>query len=202
MHCDQIPYTKEEITLRTRAGGSNLKELVDQVIENLSKCKVFLKTVVKYVLDNKGNVQDAEDVLQEGLAQVAVSLYENKYQADSSIENYAFGVCKFKWNNRRRKNSRLQYPESEQWLNKHQKTTPGQVDQSLENEEMIWSIIGKMDEDCKKLLKLVYEGFNYKTIGERLSFAEQTVKNKISNCRRKLRKFLNDHPALKDYFTS
>lgn len=201
MKCNDIGYTKAEIVNVEFEGGSALKKMVDTVVEELCKCSAFLKTVMSYVLNHQGNIQDAEDVIQEGLAQLVVNLYENKYQGQSSIENYAFGICKFKWNNRRRKVSRLQYMNDEKWTFLDRKADAAQNARPTEDEEMIWKIIGQMNQTCKNLLKLVYKGLSYKQIGEELNFAEQTVKNKVSACRKKLHTYLESHPGLKIYFT-
>ena len=186
MKCNDIRYTKTEIARIELEGGPALGKMVDAVIEELCKCRVFLKTVIGYVLNNGGNTQDAEDTIQEGLAQLVVNLYENKYQGESSVENYAFGICKFKWNNRRRKVSRLQYLSDEKWATFDHKADADQNHHPTEDEKMIWLILEKMNQTCKNLLKLVYMGLSYKHIGEELNFAEQTVKNKISACRKKI----------------
>ena len=202
MNCPNIRYTKTEILERVREGGANLKDLIDKLVEELSQCDSFLRAVVSYVLKNGGNAQDAEDILQEGLAQLVINLSENKYKGNSSIENYACGICKLMWNNRFRKESRFQYPDPTYWIHNDKETANPKIKEEFSKEQkMIWSIIGHMNKECKELFKLVYFEFSYKEIGIQLNIAEQTVKNKVSGCRKKLRAYLNQHPILKSYFT-
>ena len=181
-------------------GGPGLRKMVDEIIGELCACSVFIKTVVGHIVRNSGNVQDAEDMIQEGLATLAVNLFENKYKGDASIENYAFGICKFKWNNARQKKSRTQTMDQEQWSQHERETEPSHDHNPSEDENMIWTIVGKMSEECKEILKRVYLGLAYDDIGEDLGLARQTVKNKVSSCRKKLKSFLRSHPELKIYF--
>ena len=200
MKCEHLPISQTEIVKRVKEGGISLKNIMDPLISALCQCRVFTQTVVRYVLDNRGNLQDAEDILQEGLARLVVNLYENKYNGDASIENYAFGICKFLWNNRRRKNSRIDYYESNTHPTFRQIEAGIDAKHKKEDEKMIWTIIASMNENCKRLLYLVYCGLSYREIGEEMEFAEQTVKNKVSGCRKKLRSYIQEQPHLKIYF--
>lgn len=175
-----------------------MKPMIDSVVRDLCQCREFLATVIQHVRKNGGTNQDAEDMLQEGLAQLVANLYENKYKGEASIENYAFGICKFKWANALRKKSRhMQVVDSDRLI----KLNP--ADPSVlptEDQEWIWTILGQMNEGCKDLLKLVYQGFSRKEIGEQLNVAEQTVKNKISGCRRQFSELIKADPELNQYF--
>lgn len=201
MKCKQIPFTQEQIVRAVQRGGPELQSLIDHLVQALCQCQVFIKTVISYVRHNKGNEQDAEDILQEGLVQMVINLYENKYKGEASIENYAFGVCKFLWNNRRRKNSKVDYAEPTDWKFQLKTDNPdNRITEKNKAEEAIWSIIGQMNKTCKELLRLVYLGFSYQDLGEELNLAEQTVKNKVSGCRKKLRTYIKENPQLKIYF--
>ncbi|MEM7373088.1 MAG: sigma-70 family RNA polymerase sigma factor [Bacteroidota bacterium] len=199
MKCPNISVSQQELLPTLQLGGAAMKPVIDTVVRDLCQCHEFLRTVIQHVRKNGGSNQDAEDLLQEGLAQLVANLYENKYRGESSLENYAFGICKFKWANVLRKKSRhMQLVDSDRLV----KLNP--ADPSIppsEDEEWIWTILGQMNEGCKDLFKLVYQGFTRKEIGGQLNLAEQTVKNKISSCRQQFSRLVKADPELHQYFS-
>ncbi len=193
MKCKDIP-SKAEILAKIRVGGSACEKMIDKLAEGLIKCLVFEKTVTNYVLKNRGNIQDAEDTRLEGLAQLVNNLYANKYGGKSSIENYAFGICKNIWNNRRRKNERIKLQNTEAWNSLDQQTalTP----ESQISEEQIWSIVEQINVECKELLMFVHKGYSYKEISQKSTLAVQTIKNKVASCRDKLRNLFKNNTQI------
>ncbi len=115
--CSNIKTTNEDIRAAQQADTDQLIVLIEQVIIGLigssanqvEGCVVFLQKVMNYVLHNDGTKDDVKDVLQEGMAELYLQLLEGRYPKDdyeTGIEFYAYGICKFKWNNMRKKKGR------------------------------------------------------------------------------------------------
>ena len=80
---------------------NNLRFLYALVKGDSSEIKIIYKKcfpmVRKFILQNKGNKQDAEDIFQMALLQLAVRYKKEKFTIHSSFEAYLFTVCKNLW---------------------------------------------------------------------------------------------------------
>ena len=92
-----IKYDTPQILAASEKGGLLLDEVCNHIIEVLCSCSAFVGTVFRHVRSRGGNQEDGEDLLQDGLTQLMMSLVDKKYKGNSSIENYAFGICKNLW---------------------------------------------------------------------------------------------------------
>ncbi len=180
-----IPYSKEELVTIRRAPPARKQEVVDGVIKALCQCPVFINTVRKYVLAHHGSVEDAEDLVQESLAQLAISLLEGRYKGMSSIENYAFGICKFKWLNRLNKKG-IKVVEAE--------VVPEAklVDREYllireESRALLWKIIQNVPGRCPEYLKLWAWGYKPAEIAAKMDVSERRARKNTYMCRNKLR---------------
>ena len=51
----------------------------------------------KFVLENKGNLEDAEDVFQDALIILYEKLYDDHFKAYTCLANYVTGISKNLW---------------------------------------------------------------------------------------------------------
>ena len=61
-----------------------------------------------FVRQNNGNLQDAEDVFQEGLIIFDRNIRQDKYKGTDSLGAYFYAICKLTWKNKLRKKRRTQ----------------------------------------------------------------------------------------------
>lgn len=191
-----INYTKEEILSISAAGGPQLKQMINSILKSLCQCKVFDRTVKSFVKTRGGNDADAEDLIQEGLSQLALNLIDKKYKGQSSVENYAFGICKFKWLNQVSKKGIQTVGITEE---DKEEVAPDDVEGSFistEIKDLLWKVVQTMRGRCPDFLKLWALGYSHKEIGEQLSVTEKRARKNTSECRKRLRGMITEDAHL------
>jgi len=191
-----IRFTKEEILASTQAKGNQLNTVVNGVLQDLCKCSAFINMVKSFVRQRGGNTEDAEDLIQESLSTLAINLVSRKYKGDSSIENYAFGICKFKYMNVMTKKGidTTAITEDDQ-----ERKGTDDIEGSLLTEEasgLLWKVVGQVSGHCPKYLKLWAMGYTHREIGEKMDVTEKRARKNTSECRSRLRKLISERPEL------
>lgn len=189
-----ISYSKEEILAEIDAKGATLHKMLNTVLQELCTCKSFDNMVKSFVRARGGNTEDAEDLIQESLSQLAISLMTKKYKGDSSIENYAFGICKFKWMNvmTKRGISTVGITDDDK-----EKAGTDDIEGQFISEEMkasLWKVVSQVSGRCPDFLKLWASGFSHREIGEQLQVTEKRARKNTSECRKRLRDLIRQNP--------
>ncbi len=160
-----IQFTKAEILNICEARGPVLKEMIHSILQSLCHCEAFEQNVLKLVQTRGGRKEDAEDLIQESLTQLAMNLIEGKYKAESSIENYAFGICRFKWMNVRSKKRLLVTKIGIKEENVELKNNPEKELLGEEQKTILWETVQKLKGKCPEFLKLWAMGYSHKEMG-------------------------------------
>ncbi|MEM1122692.1 MAG: sigma-70 family RNA polymerase sigma factor [Bacteroidota bacterium] len=191
-----IKYSTAEILAASQRGGQPLETICNHVIEVLCNCNAFVGTVFRHVKSRGGNQEDGEDLLQDGLTQLLMSLVNKKFQGGSSIENYAFGICKNLWMNRSQKHETTKVVYLGEDARKEDAATENTETDWLQNEQdhILWSIIKKMTGKCPQFLEYWALGFSHKEVAEKMEISERRSLNATSECRKKLRNWIEAHP--------
>ncbi len=153
--------------------------------------------IAKYIKNNSGNDNDAEDVFQESLTILFEKVMDGSFKKESTLRTFLFAICKNQWSRRLRKASTK---------NEVYGIESDEVDDAEEplgsliaNEEvkMIAALLDKLDCACKKVLILYYyENRRMKEIAELMDFANDKVaKNKKNRCLNKLRTLAQKLPG-------
>lgn len=155
--------------------------------------KVYEKNfpaVKKFVFQNKGRQEDAEDIFQKALLQLAVRYKREAFDIKISFEAYLFTVCKNLW---RRELNKLKY-----------KVTNNEVIE-LENEERDaafalleqkrWELftesLALISDNCKKVLKLFFAKISYTKIVTEMQYNSETVaRQRVFKCKNKLKELV------------
>jgi len=156
----------------------------------------FLK-VRQFVMQNKGQQQDAEDVFQLALLQLTVRYKKEKFEIKSSFEGYLFTVCKNLW--RRELNK-----------SKNRVTNQEIVELVSEDEDMVLSIIEQkrwelfqnalkqISENCQEILKMFFAKVSYSVMVERMQYSSETVaRQRVFKCKAQLTKMIKNNKSYK-----
>lgn len=145
-----------------------------------------------FVLNNNGQNEDAEDIFQKALLQLAIRYKKEKFVIKTSFEAYLFTVCKNLW---RRE------------LNKTKLKVTKEVPLELKNEdrdialsvleqkrwELFNESLERLSENCKAILKLFFAKVSYAIIVERLSYNSETVaRQRVFKCKTKLKEIVKN----------
>jgi RNA polymerase sigma factor (sigma-70 family) len=152
--------------------------------------------VQHYVRQNKGNIQDGEDLFAEGLIVFDRNIRQNKFRQDSSPQVYFVAICKFLWMNKLRKMKRIQWTDSNFKLDKIESITPEKIAMTKEQKENIEKLLASLGKKCHKILTMWMLNFSMKEIAESLNFTNDAIarKNKY-RCFKKLKELMKDAPT-------
>lgn len=142
--------------------------------------------VKRFILQNKGQEADVEDVFQKALLQLAVRYRKKKFEIKTSFEAYFFTVCKNLW---RRE---LNKP-------KLRVTIDGVVELRSEESDLAMFILEQerweffqeklelISANCKQILKQFFNKVPYSIIAKQLGYSnEAVVRQRVFKCKNKL----------------
>ena len=142
-------------------------------------------SIRKWIQRNSGNEQDAGDVLQDAIIVVFEKASQPNFELTGSFYSYLTSVCKFIWLRKLKKNSRT--------------TGNLPIEKDISEDESIVTILQEeervalfqkyyntLNEVCKKVLKLFFEGRKMKEIATQMGYAEKFARVKKHMCQKKL----------------
>src|SRR5829696_3685932 len=183
-------------------------ELISSLMENtgMDAALKFLyrehfELLSRYILNNSGNEQDAEDIFQEVVVAFINLVKAGKFRGESSIKTFLFSLNKNIWLNELKRRGRAMAREE-----KYERQNVGEaltVDAAMElrqSKAELMQVINELGENCKKILLLFYyENRSMKEIVDYLPYEnEQVVRNKKSKCLKKLEQLVTGNKTLHD----
>ncbi len=160
----------------------------------------------RYILNNSGNEQDAEDIFQDVIVAFVNLVQAGKFRGESSIRTFLFSLNKNIWlNELKRKGRALAREEKYERQTDHNELTADMALELQQTKEGLMAVIGELGDNCKKILLLFYfENKSMKEILAELPYEnEQVVRNKKSKCLKKLEQIISGnttlHRQLKNY---
>jgi len=160
----------------------------------------------RYILNNSGNEQDAEDIFQEVIVAFINLVQAGKFRGESSIRTFLFSLNKNIWLNELKRRGRAMVREEKYKKQNEQQEATADIAMELhQTKAELMQVIDELGENCKKILLLFYfENRNMKEIVAHLPYEnEQVVRNKKSKCLKKLEQIItantNLYRQLKNY---
>ena len=153
----------------------------------------------RYILNNSGSEQDAEDIFQEVMVAFINLVKAGKFRGESSIKTFLFSLNKNIWlNELKRRGRALAREEKYERLNERHDLTADISMELHQTKNDLMKVIDELGENCKKILLLFYfENRSMKEILGALPYEnEQVVRNKKSKCLKKLEEIITGNKAL------
>jgi RNA polymerase sigma factor (sigma-70 family) len=164
--------------LQALAQGDSLK-----IKKIYTTCFPFVR---KFVLQNSGKPEDAEDIFQKALLQMSVRYKKEAFEIKTTFEAYLYTVCKNLW--RRELNK-----------SKNRVTNDGVVELVTEEKDQAYAIVEQkrqelfveklhlISENCKKILTLFFAKTPYSEIVEEHGYSSETVvRQRVFKCKKQL----------------
>ncbi|HEU4903246.1 MAG TPA: sigma-70 family RNA polymerase sigma factor [Flavisolibacter sp.] len=153
----------------------------------------------RYIQNNSGSEQDAEDIFQEVLVAFIHLLRAGKFRGESSIRTFLFSLNKNIWLNELKRRGRASAREEkyEKAMNREEPTADIAMELRQTKQELL-KTLDALGENCKKILLLFYyENRSMKEIVTALPYEnEQVVRNKKSKCLKKLEELVKGNQIL------
>jgi len=147
----------------------------------------------KFVLNNKGNLEDAEDIFQDALLILYEKLYADNFKVYTCLGIYVSGISKNLWLKKlRNKEFLIEIPEN--YYTKNQ----AEINLAIENERDYWhklnDYINSISTHCKNLIQDIF--IKNKSIDEIQSKYQYSSKHNAQNqkhkCVEQIRKIKNN----------
>lgn len=153
----------------------------------------------RYVVNNNGNWNDAQDIFQEVMVAFINMVKAGKFRGEASIKTLLYSLNKNIWLNELKKRGRAQVREMK--YEKASDTAEQGINTALEAREAnaeLMKIMDQLGETCKKILLLYYyENLSMKEILKLLNYEnEQVVRNKKYKCLKRLEELVTENKSI------
>ena len=187
----KLTYLMGENTQFLKALLSGNTTVIQQIYKrNFPKVK-------RFVLKNKGQQQDAEDIFQKVLIQMAVRYQKEKFEIKTSFEAYLFTACKNLW---RRELNKQKNRVTDRL---HIELVDDSKDMALalveqQRWELFYESLEQLSENCQKILKLFFAKVSYAAIVKKMNYNSETVaRQRVFKCKKKLTEQIKQNKKFK-----
>ena len=144
---------------------------------------------IDYVCNNQGDISTAGDIFQECVILLDRNIRENRFERNSSIRTYFYGIVKQYWFNQRRKMNKVVHQE----IPENHDQGPS-IEDIIHRDEMsgiINKILEKIGEQCKKILSLYKLSLSNSEIAIELNLSSPEMAKKYNyRCREKFKAYV------------
>jgi len=140
----------------------------------------------RFILQNKGQLADAEDIFQKALLQISVRFTKEPFTINTHFEAYLFTVCKNLWRRELNKHKmRVTNNSVIELLSEEKENAYAVIEQK--RQELFVEKLNEISENCKKILTLFFSKTPYSEIVTDLKYNSETVvRQRIFKCKKKL----------------
>jgi RNA polymerase sigma factor (sigma-70 family) len=157
------------------------------------------RMVRKYISENSGSADDAEDLLQDALVILWQNARKPDFQLHAKISTYLFAIVRNQWlknlEKRKRENGSLE---------KAGEGVPTFTDEFRLDLQIVRDYLNDMGDLCRKILLMYYfDGFDMQTIADANELANaNTAKSKKYQCLKELGNKIKTKFNAGDFLTS
>ncbi|MFV0565545.1 MAG: RNA polymerase sigma factor [Flavobacteriaceae bacterium] len=148
----------------------------------------FVPKVVNYIKQNSGNLDQAQDVVQDTLMAIYAQASKKQLRLTCPFDAYFFLLCKRKWLNELKKNSNKTVTITETVLSNYDEAQELALETSLLNEkEALFSeMFQKLGTACQELLQACFKIKAMEEVAQSLGVTYAYARKKKSLCMGKL----------------
>ncbi|MCE7925586.1 MAG: sigma-70 family RNA polymerase sigma factor [Haliscomenobacteraceae bacterium CHB4] len=187
-------WTDESLMAAIQSGG----QAREDALRRMYLLPGLRETVTRFVLDNGGSRDDAQDVFQEALVLFDRNLREGRFEGKSTLATYFVAIAKWRWVTLRRQQGRYRELSPAQY--------DGEVESAetetlrTEHRELLTEAMGHIGERCRELLRLYQLDYTMEEIAQKMGYSGADVaKKEAYRCRMRLREHLENNPLWAEY---
>ncbi len=129
--------------------------------------------------------QDWDDLFQEIRLELTRLLSQQKFRGDSSLKTYLWRVVNHTCIDRVRALSRWRWEALDDLDHRGVLVQRAQQGERKEFRDLMLRVVAEGSEDCRKLWRLVLQGYSYREMSQSLGIAEATLRVRVLRCRKK-----------------
>lgn len=145
--------------------------------------KSMFPKLKNYILKNDGHEEDAKDVMQKSLMQVAARVKMGDFAIKSTFEGYLFTTCKNIWIRERKIRKTWVTNDGEMHLITEEQNM-AQAAYEQDKWELFQEKLKGLSENCRNILGFFFKKIPYKQIAVEMGYtSENVVKQRIFKCK-------------------
>jgi RNA polymerase sigma factor (sigma-70 family) len=153
-----------------------------------------LRKIRKFILNNSGNLDDADDVFQDALVALFHFVKQGKYNEEYDLDGFLFRVAKNSWIDMARKKQKV---IKESFIG-FDKSDESDILKDLIKEEQLnifYTLFNKLEENCRTILSyVIFDKRSMKEISELMGFKDEKVaKNQHYRCKKYFTKIVTEN---------
>lgn len=153
-----------------------------------------LNKIRRYILNNSGTIDDADDVFQDAVVTLFHYVKTGQYKSEYDLDGFLFRVAKNAWidKNRNKNNAANEAVKDEYASSDHDYLGDLIKEEKL---KIFHQLFDKLEDNCKKLLTyIVYDKKSLKEVAELMGFKDTNVaKNQHYRCKKYFSKIVFQH---------
>lgn len=167
--------------------------LIDSLINGDEKgiLEIYTKLyprIKNYVLGNKGNEDDAKDIMQRALLILSLKLRSADFYINSSFEGYFYIICVNLWR-KEKKRPKVTILDNKDHLIRMEEIATQTIEQ--ERWDLFQEKMNQLSENCKEILKSYFDKIPNLQIAKTMGYnSENVVRQRIFKCKKKLKELI------------
>jgi RNA polymerase sigma factor (sigma-70 family) len=183
-------YTDKELLVGIRQNNNKILEYI---------YREYFPAIRSLVLHNGGNIEDAEDLFNEGMAVLFKKARSRKIHLSSKLKTYLYAVCKNLWFQQLEQRMQVLYYTKSYVAEKKPRyyVRPDNNEEIKEEiNRILWKHFKRLPKDCQKLLQLYVEKVPFKEITKKFNYVNKDyAKVRKFVCKERLRRWLLEDPG-------
>lgn len=185
-------FSDQELVIAIKS-GKDLDKALDFIYRNYFR---MLQTII---LNNSGNEEDAQDIIQEALVAFLDMVRNDRYRAEASVKSMLYTVTRNLWLTELRRRGSAE--KRDVYFGGQKDNIEKDVTDQIayrEGLKLVAEVFESLGETCKKILTLFYfENYSMKEILEEVNYEnEQVLRNKKYKCQKELIRQVEASPVL------
>jgi len=157
----------------------------------------FSANILKWVLRNNGDEDDAGDLFQEALMTITQRARKGDFILTCPFGAYLYMVCRGKWLNelRKRKNAKVTISDMEGYEDMADAASFSDTTLKTQAQDQFFrQKLETLSQRCREVIKLSLTGISMKEVAESLGMTYQYARKKKSECLSRLMKIIKTAP--------
>lgn len=174
---------------------------LDAIVRDLYR--THFDALAKFIRNNSGREEDAEDFFQETLVVFINVVKRGKFRGDSSIKTFLYAIARNLWLNELKRRDKALVRETTYYEQSEKEASNVQeLVHEDETNKQVLAFFEQLGETCKRVLVMYYyQEMSMKEIASTMKYdSEQVARNTKYKCSKKLTTLLDSNPTLRDTF--
>lgn len=186
-------FKEDEMVRGIRQGGASLEEVLVFIYHQSG----YRQSILQFIQRRNGSLEDAEDIFQEGISRMVLSIQQGKFEGKSTLRTYLTTICKNLWFTQYARSSRYADIVEQIPVEEELEMGPDELLLLKERSEGLQNVLAQVGEKCKKILSLWALHYSMREITQEVGYkSEGMTRKKKHQCFKALMTKIKETPDL------